>query len=442
MLAVLTANYWIMVEINKVDWDFGLTWKDQSRRIFDLDFWRLDSNAFEVNSNHGVQGAASYLVGRSNGLTLAESFLLGVAASSVWELIVEFQEVVSLNDMIVTPIAGFSLGESLFQFSRYAHRPGTGWALRALSDILDPAGCVNRWLSGRRDRLDARAGWADARGEFSIAGGVSSGIKGTPAGPTIRIAMDSRFSDFTISGRHQTAYSGLCADLEFSKSGFSRFSATSRVLFWNWFRSRNVAGGAAGTSGSAGSRFILGLASGLDFASLAYRGFYDRFITVDGLGLMARWAAKTAAGGEFALSAEAYGSFSAARPAALDAYRIRDDLFYAKTSLRVWEYYWALGYSLVLGAEWRGKGLEARGEIRHHALDSIEGRDRFPSSVARDFDLTDHRTIWTLRLSVPLGDRGVGLFAGIEGYHRCGTMMGVRDAGRLFDLMAGARFAF
>jgi len=124
LLGGLTVNYWIGVEYNKLDWDFGLTWADQSLRIFELRNLRFDSNAFEVNALHSVQGAFSYLLSRTNGLTPAESFLVGLASSAAWEYIAEFREMVSLNDMIVTPIAGLPVGEGLFEASRFLRRPG------------------------------------------------------------------------------------------------------------------------------------------------------------------------------------------------------------------------------------------------------------------------------------------------------------------------------
>ena len=101
MLGGLGGLYWIQVEINKLDWDFELTWKDQVDRFFNPKNIRQDTNSFEVNALHGGQGAMTHLMARNGGLSVGESLLFGVASSSVWEYVFEFREMIRDRKSVV-----------------------------------------------------------------------------------------------------------------------------------------------------------------------------------------------------------------------------------------------------------------------------------------------------------------------------------------------------
>ena len=86
---------------------------------------------------------------------------MAAAASTYWETVVEWREVISLNDQITTALGAFSTGEPWYQIGHYlAHQPGL--LAQALS-FLEPTVKLNHWLD--RKEPDAKAytqpGWRD-----------------------------------------------------------------------------------------------------------------------------------------------------------------------------------------------------------------------------------------------------------------------------------------
>ena len=88
--------------------------------------WVWDQDEFSVNHiGHPYQGSFYYTAARSNGLNPWWSFLNTVAGSITWELFCE-TETPSMNDLIVTTMGGFSLGEMLHRLSSSKQIPNPG----------------------------------------------------------------------------------------------------------------------------------------------------------------------------------------------------------------------------------------------------------------------------------------------------------------------------
>ena len=87
-----------------------------ANRFNGFNAWNFDSNLFETNFvSHPGAGALYYLTGRTNGYGKFESYLFAIGGSACWEYFCEIQEVVSINDMIVTPFGGAAVGEPVYQ---------------------------------------------------------------------------------------------------------------------------------------------------------------------------------------------------------------------------------------------------------------------------------------------------------------------------------------
>ena len=141
-------NYRYWAEAGFVeDWQFEFTWEDQKRRLLELEGVRFDSNGFEINWTHAYAGAVYYNIGRANNLGVGESFLLAALESLYWETVVEWREVFSVNDTIVTDFGALSIGEPWYQISRYllsrqspvARVLGFINPLMGLHSVFDPA---------------------------------------------------------------------------------------------------------------------------------------------------------------------------------------------------------------------------------------------------------------------------------------------------------------
>ena len=143
----------------------GLLWyitSTQIRRNYDLKYrWsmfrsKLAGEAFELDTNHfgtnfighPIGGTMYYIVARGNRLGIAESFGLAVGGSLLWEYFGEVSEVVSVNDMIVTPLAGLALGEAWTQLGAFFDRSGPGFGHSILGSFFAPFKSLNDWFDG------------------------------------------------------------------------------------------------------------------------------------------------------------------------------------------------------------------------------------------------------------------------------------------------------
>jgi hypothetical protein len=92
---------------------------------------------------------AYYQVARGNGLSFGASYTATFLASAFWEYGVEYVEVPSLNDLVMTPVAGMAIGESSFRLGRLfaASRPSPGNLLGQLA--FSPVATLNDILAGR-----------------------------------------------------------------------------------------------------------------------------------------------------------------------------------------------------------------------------------------------------------------------------------------------------
>ncbi|MCR4396222.1 MAG: DUF3943 domain-containing protein, partial [Candidatus Saccharicenans sp.] len=148
MMSYSQARYWIRYSRFIEDWQYHLTWEDQRRRFFTTEALRFDSNAFYLNWTHAFAGMLYYEFARSNHLSWLQSTLFSVGGSLYWEYIVEWREIISINDNIMTAVGGISLGESWFQMGRYFINSKN--PVGRLLSWLNPFLKLNGWLDRKR----------------------------------------------------------------------------------------------------------------------------------------------------------------------------------------------------------------------------------------------------------------------------------------------------
>lgn len=143
------ANYWRRYIDWVEDWQFKFNWKDQTRRLFTSHGWRFDSNAYFTNWGHALSGAIYYNAYRTNYLSWSRSLLYTTLTSLYWELLVEWREVISINDNIFTIIGGFPVGEVFFQTGSFL-QSHPGWLAKLMGGLLNPMRAFNRWLDRKQ----------------------------------------------------------------------------------------------------------------------------------------------------------------------------------------------------------------------------------------------------------------------------------------------------
>jgi hypothetical protein len=134
--------------------DVGYRW-DVFRRKISGESFVFDTNHFGTNFiGHPLGGAGYYLSARSNGIGTLGSSAISVTGSLLWELFGEVREEISMNDMIVTPLAGIAIGETTYQLARFFDRSEGNLVNRGLGLLLGPFTTINDALDGTRpDRV-------------------------------------------------------------------------------------------------------------------------------------------------------------------------------------------------------------------------------------------------------------------------------------------------
>jgi hypothetical protein len=125
LLAAGLAWYWHSPSYS--DWDLRFDWQSWRSKLFSDREIVFDDNRFDTNAvAHPIAGAAYYQIARGNGFGVAASLLSSFVASTAWEYLVEFNEKPSTNDLILTPMGGFVLGEASYRLGRlfYEGEPG------------------------------------------------------------------------------------------------------------------------------------------------------------------------------------------------------------------------------------------------------------------------------------------------------------------------------
>jgi hypothetical protein len=138
-----------------------------------------DSNTFRTNFiGHPTMGTVMYLMARGSRLPAWQSSLWTVAGSTTWEW-VEYNERASINDLIVTPLVGISIGEPLFQVGAHLDRTPRTTGRNVLSWIVSPFKKLNDLYDhaepARGDPDDSLVVWAGGGGTTTSGGGATLG---------------------------------------------------------------------------------------------------------------------------------------------------------------------------------------------------------------------------------------------------------------------------
>ena len=141
-------------------WDVNYDFATFRRKLTGQAFG-ADTNKFGTNFiGHPLGGTGYYLSARSNQLTILQSFGYSLAGSLLWELFGEVSEVVSLNDSLVTPVAGLAIGESTTQLGAFFDRSGPSSMNQTLGSVFGPFKSLNDALDGR-ELVRAPSGFPD-----------------------------------------------------------------------------------------------------------------------------------------------------------------------------------------------------------------------------------------------------------------------------------------
>jgi len=412
-----TVYYYNTTDLQRED--FELQWDTESWKkklvtfdgvVFDTGNWA--SNAFR----HPVFGAISYQIARANGFSPFAATLIDFASSAIWEYVVEYRELVSLNDMMVNTISGFMIGEPLFQIGRIGDHHEASWARKSVAALSSPLHRIHSMAGYPGWRLETRP-WTD----FELAvGGAIANHEGTvkaegEVGVELELIRGARYG-LPGTGSQWTrlaAFNRVAGGIRFTTDEVSRAQfETSTTFFGSYTRDIDDDG--------YGHDSFIGAGTGFDYETRKLAMEWDRLAVFHLLGprlQLGVWRGTTH------LTWEAGAS--------IDAGMVQAHVFgpvlpfppLPQTSvLQTRGYYFGGGASATTRLRLDTPRFSGELEGRAYQLWSIDGRDRMETGAGADDprDVSDRRMSAAATVGVRPGIGAARVEISLEGAIRKG----------------------
>jgi hypothetical protein len=217
-LSVASYIYWKNLVYNQVDFDYSLK-EGLKGKLLTFEAHKFDDNDKFANYGHVYAGVMYYQTARANGFNSLESALITFASSAAWELL-EYHEVFSINDQILTPIGGYVIGEATYQIS-CALFSKNSVAAKTLGYIYNPNMGYNHAID-KAFNNDKFAGQPDCKkprwSQISAYVGLDKGQKAyeTSQNKDFTFGLDAEVVNFENYGKEGTS-AGLVLDTPLSK---------------------------------------------------------------------------------------------------------------------------------------------------------------------------------------------------------------------------------
>jgi hypothetical protein len=471
-LAISGGSYWIRYKHGGFteDWQFPLTLSAQFKRFFLLQGWRFDSNNFKLNWTHSFAGAIYYQFGRSNYMSWLQSWLMACAGSTFWEGVIEWKEVISLNDQTMTGLGGFATGEPWYQIGEYLDHQSS-LILRALG-FVNPTIKINGWL----DRDDpatkdyVQPGWHD----LSLFAGMRSlATSGQATQTDAYFGLQTQLLGLSEYGKpgevqqhvNDTYFTEISLDYAVRDGHADETNFSTSAVTWGYFWQKindNLEGYSLTLGLGSSFQYFkkkpvntydsnpvpvdpTDLGSGLNLQ--IPRDFTDKLAIVHIAGPVLDW---TIFRHDLKLRtvAAVYFDFGLINSFALNEYSElhdtppNDTIAGIKTTLLYYGYYYGFGgtFSGSTNLEW--KGFRARALASFGAWGSADFRDRFPDQVTNNAHCEDNRFRYLVGAGWKVPQVPLELFVNYEGIRRWGSLLEVQVQGLEKRTFAGLKFSF
>jgi hypothetical protein len=385
-LAVGTTWYWLARDKNLVDWD-----RPSAKARFTLGVIRFDNNDFPINFTlHPWSGAAYYAAARTNGVSLGMSSLYAVGASVIWEYGIEFREKVSINDLIVTPAAGITLGEffsRLFLYvNRFPSKPTV--SQRVLGAVFGPMQAFTDAVTGQsnvvggpRDNLGLSARqyhrfYVYAGAAYHRAGGeeralATLGVDGSFVAVPSHL-RPARFRRFLRDGDFLRLW--LSHVQGAGEREFDSYADMSLFGLYDQHISHDYRGG----------YFFLGSSLGYRYRRSLLKGFRDEVSAIHLPGIALETALVFGPALTFQLSYRLQPDFAGIRALAYPAWQAAHPDAQGKTTAENHGYIYGFGVTSLLEASLAFPRVMLGGRTWFAAYNSTEGLDRAQETLTAD----------------------------------------------------------
>ncbi|HLK88778.1 MAG TPA: DUF3943 domain-containing protein [Polyangia bacterium] len=401
-LAIQTAWYW------GHDWsgDEKFNWSNWSTRLTSYHDMVLDDDRFKTGAvGHPIAGTGYYLIARGNGMGVGGSFVVAVMASTFWQFFSEWNEKPATNDLLVTPIAGWAIGEASYQLGQYFLDRGPGVVDCVGAALFSPVATFN-------DARVCRLGSTDAgrRGErrrwhrFDLAVGterstLESGVTLADLGADASLTTHRLYQapGRGVSLARPGQWSNLSTDWLLAAGGHQGATFHADTIAVGNYRRQYDEPTDVGAPDGRGT--LLALGTSFDYESRAIPVRWDRVMSVGILGPMIEVAT---ARRPFELRARAAAYYGFAQVTSLAYPRLASSLSsqFIRSVLRNQGYYYA--QALLPSAEVEGRYGQFRLTLAGRAGEywSINGDDTHQSQITDGFSLRDARLLTAATLAV------------------------------------------
>jgi len=433
LLSSAMAIYYKNLVYNQVDFDYGFA--EGIEKKLKGEAIRFDDNDKNSNYGHVYAGVMYYQMARSNGFNSLESFLISFASSTAWEFM-EYHEVLSINDEILTPVGGYVIGEATYQIS-CALLQKNNIAAKALGYTINPGLSTNHAIDKIKSG-DKYASQPDCKkprwSDISIFVGLDKGQK--PYNPTKEntnaiYGMDAtvvNIEDFQKEGKSSklvtdTAMTKMLVELN-GNEGVTDMRVIAQVVAAAYHQ-KDL--GRDSNGQLRGYDLILGVGSGTAWndRGTAYKTQNEDFYgTIDVLGASAH-ANIHYKGFNIKADFAFYGDFTMVKSYSLSKYSAAnpDALNGQATTIQDKGYYWGMGTTTLAGISIARGRIEVGANAQMSSTKSINGRHRLEEEITTHDRYTDGLTTKRIYIRYNL-TKNLSVQLARESFERRGTVNG------------------
>jgi len=398
ILGFVSAFYW-GTEHSSDDFDFDINF-DTLKKKLSGKYVLFEDNKIRTNSfpGHPLSGAYYYSIARNNNLSRTESFLWSFAASMINELFIEYTEVASLNDIVVTPVAGATLGEAMYQFGQYFRcaKDRDDLIYKILAAVIDPVALGHSFIWSDVPYKFSKGdicSYTPFQKDISIFTGVGVSYRENTNNAGIGPLFGFHGKLYFIPQYGQAAdidkffkepiLSELGIELSVTDKGVDNIRFFTKAVWAAYYRQNIVRDP---DSKTAGYSFFVGLASAFEHIQYDTGEFEDWIGALHVFGPSMELASFHRAG-YVRLGLDVFGDFGMVRSYAFDEYKKNHRIDNIKSVLMNQNYYYAYGVYINPKIEVRYGSSRFFAEYKYAHYDSFEGRDR--RNPSNDFHLVD-----------------------------------------------------
>lgn len=398
-LSAAMGIYYNNLVFNKVDFDYSLKSGLKGKYVTG-DAILFDDNDKTSNYGHTYAGVMYYQVARSNGFNSLESALITFAASTAWETL-EYHEVMSINDQILTPIGGYVIGEASYQIT-CALNAKNSIAAKALGYAINPNMALNHGLDQifKGDRYAAQPDCKKPRwSDISMYVGLEKGQKAYEPSENkdFLLGMDAtvvNMADYNKEGKggklvYDTAMSKMIVEFN-GNQGLMDLRVIAQVVMAAYHQ-KNMTKDESGQL--RGYDLVLGIGSAStwnDHGGAERTDTEDFYGTVNILGATAH-ANINYNGFNIRADFGIYGDFAMVKAYSLEKYRTANGGIDTESSLMKRKgYYWGAGASAIAAISMSKGRWEVGYFGQHSAARSINERNRVEATSGNTYSDTMH----------------------------------------------------